>query len=91
MFEQVDEMTYEKIKQWSSDSRGERIYSGSGTISFKQKALRVAKRYIQDKMDCSLADDELDDQAEQMYKNTRYLAHAFCDYHFEGKKKTDFF
>ena len=37
-----------------------------------------------------MTDDELGDQVEKRYQNTRYLAHAFCDFHFEGKKRSDF-
>ena len=96
MFEQVDGMLYEEIKQWLSDSRGERIYSGNGTISFKQKALRVATRYIREKMNWNLTDDELDHQAEQMYQIQDTLLMLFaifiswerkvCDYYIRVKK-----
>ncbi|KAI8323241.1 hypothetical protein EDC96DRAFT_550519 [Choanephora cucurbitarum] len=91
VFEQVDGMMYEEIKQWLSDSRGERIYSGNGTISFKQKALRVATSYIREKMNWYLTDDELDHQARANdTKIQDTLLMLFCDFHFEGKKRTDF-
>ncbi|KAI8361844.1 hypothetical protein EDC96DRAFT_545275 [Choanephora cucurbitarum] len=46
LFEQVDELKYEEIKQWLPDSLNERIYIGNGTISFKQKAIIVANYCI---------------------------------------------
>ena len=78
------------IKRWYDENRGDRIYHSSFSGYFKLKAIQVAKLYITGKTNWNLAGDDLNDQAEVMYQNTRFLARGFCVRHFKQKKNTDF-
>ena len=79
------------MKRWYDENRGDRIYHSSFSGYFKLKALQVGELYITGKTNWNLADDDLNDQAEVMCQNTRFLARGFCVRHFKQKKNTDFF
>ena len=53
--------------------------------------MSIARRYINEKTSWNLTGQALDDQANRMYQNTRYIAHGFCSRHFPGKRGTGFF
>ncbi|KAI8342882.1 hypothetical protein EDC96DRAFT_578479 [Choanephora cucurbitarum] len=91
LFEDVSRRNKRDFQAWFNDTRGNRIYSTIKTGSFKQKAMHVAKRYIDEKTSWDLTGQALEDQANRMYQNTRYIAHGFCSRHFPGKKGTGFF
>ena len=78
------------MERWYDENRGDRIYHSSFSGHFKSKAIQVAKLYITSKTNWNLAGEALDEQAEVMYQNTRFLARGFCVRHFKQKKNTDF-
>ncbi|KAI8322817.1 hypothetical protein EDC96DRAFT_550558 [Choanephora cucurbitarum] len=56
----------------------------------ENRAIQVGRLYITSNKIWNLAGEALDEQAEVMYQNTRFLARGFCVRHFKQKKNTDF-
>ncbi|KAI8328173.1 hypothetical protein EDC96DRAFT_586836 [Choanephora cucurbitarum] len=79
--EDVSRRNKRDLQAWFNDIRGNRVCSTIKTGSFKQKAMHVAKRYINAKTSWDLTGQALEDQANRMYHNTRYIAHGFCSRH----------
>ncbi|KAI8334139.1 hypothetical protein EDC96DRAFT_579299 [Choanephora cucurbitarum] len=71
-------------------NRDNRIYHSSFTDHFKSKTIQIDKLYIASKTNLNLTGEALDEQAEVMYQNTRFLDRGFCVRHFKQKKNTDF-
>ncbi|KAI8323087.1 hypothetical protein EDC96DRAFT_570298 [Choanephora cucurbitarum] len=90
LYRTVRRMNDTAMERWYDENRGDRIYHSSFSGHFKSKAIQVAKLYITSKTNWNLAGEALDEQAEVMYQNTRFLARGFCVRHFKQKKNTDF-